>query len=132
MANAPDVTDPEHPISKPGDPRLDAHLRNPVVVILHWDTPYLGGLQYSVFAAAMGHTQAFKDKVAEAYEEFINKLRYHIACGRYVIIRGYSPQHRVMWERQSVQTLKGSLDQEIDHQGAYLCYLFTFMFLICW
>jgi hypothetical protein len=80
----------------------------------------------------MGHTQAYKDKVAEAYEEFIDKLRYNIACGRYVIIRGYSPQHRVMWERRSVQTFKGSLDQEIDYQGAYLCSIFWFIFLICW
>jgi hypothetical protein len=132
MANAPDVTDPDHPISKAGDPRLETHLHNPVVVVLHWDTPYLGGLQYSVFAAAIGHTNTFKDMVAEAYKEFIRKLRYHLACGRYVIVRGYRPQHKVMWDRGSVETLKGSLDQEIDYQGACLCYLFGFVFLIGW
>jgi hypothetical protein len=130
MANAPDVTDPDHPISRPGDPRLEAHIRDPVVVVLHWDTPYLGGLQYSTLAAVMGHTQAFKDKAAEAYEEFIRNLRYYIAHGRYVIVHGYRPQHKVMWDRRSVQTFKGSLDQVIDYQGADLCSLFGFVVLI--
>jgi len=129
MANAPDVTDPDHPIAIPGDPRLDAHLFDPVVVILHWDTPYLGDLNYNLLAVVMGHSQAFKDKAANAYEEFIGKLRYYLACGKYVIVRGYYPKHKVMWDRRSVQTFKGSLDQVIDYQGAGLRALFEFMVL---
>ena len=121
MASAPDLTDPNNPISYPGDPRVDAHIKNPIVVVLHWDQPLLGGLKFNPIAAVLGHQPAFKAKVGKAYNDFIGDLRHHLACGRYVIIRGWYPQHKVIWDHRSVENFKGSLDQQVEYQGKCWC-----------
>jgi hypothetical protein len=117
MALAPDLTDPNNPVAVYGDPRVDAHLRNPVVAVLHWDTPWLGGLKHNVLAAVMGHQPAMKERIERAYNEFIEHLRHYLARGIPVIVRGWSYQHKVLWSHNSVQNFKGSLDQLIDYQG---------------
>jgi hypothetical protein len=121
MARAPDLTDPDNPVSYPGDPRVDAHIKNPVIVVLHWDQPLLGGLKFNLNAAVLGHQAAFKDEVGKAYKDFIENLRYNLACGRYVIVRDWYPQQRVTWDHHSVENFKGSLDQQVDYQGKCRC-----------
>lgn len=120
MANAPDITDPINPIANPNDARVQLHLNDPVVVVLRWDLPYLGGLHLNPATATYGHTKAFMEKVSAEYRKFIDLLRWHLAAGHYVLIRGWYPQNKVMWERGSVESYKGALNQLIEYQGISL------------
>jgi hypothetical protein len=121
LTKAPDITDPENPIFYKGrpDPRVDAHLKNPVLIVLHWDRELLGGLNYSPMAAVMGQTPEFLKKVGDEYAKFITDLWFHMAAGRHVLIHGYHPPRQVAWDRRSVREYKGSLTQGVQYQGTH-------------
>jgi hypothetical protein len=116
MSRAPDITLPDDIRSEPTDPRVKSFHDDPVLIVMQW-TDELRGPISTGDEDLVGYTPEAIEAHNSRYKTWLDTLLGHIACGRYVAVRGWRPDATTSWDVPSVSKFKGSVTQQIQYQG---------------
>jgi hypothetical protein len=119
MADAPDISTPDTIRGKTDDPRVQNFIDDPVLVVVHWTddlrapTRTVPNRDYDL----EGHLPSEIAEHQTKLDEFIATIDTNLAQGRYVVVRGWTPECTTTWDIRSIEKFKGSMNQLVEYQG---------------
>lgn len=113
MARSTDATYPDDPLLATG---VTSFMVDEVVAAVVYDNTLFqcSLVDGDLFSASPSE---HSKKASEAHSKFLLEVRKLMSQGKYVLIRGWRPQHDIYWSKESISEFKGSMGRKIEFQG---------------